>query len=69
MCPRLLRGAYFGEIALIGDKPRAATITAVVPSRCAVMDRAAFLRLIGPMKELLNVSDRHCCVDRWEWWV
>jgi hypothetical protein len=43
-------------------QPRAATITAVVPSKCAVMDRAAFLRLLGPMKDLLEVGVRclHC---------
>lgn len=54
VCPRLNKGAYFGERALIVDAPRAATITAVVPSKCAVMDRAAFLRLIGPMSDLLK---------------
>ena len=30
-------------------------MTAVVPSKCVVMDRAAFLRLLGPMKDLLEV--------------
>ena len=37
------------------DQPRGATITAVEPSKCAVMDRAAFLRLLGPMKDILEV--------------
>jgi hypothetical protein len=42
-------------------QPRAATITAVVPSKCAVMDRAAFLRLLGPMKDLLEVGRGLAC--------
>jgi CRP-like cAMP-binding protein len=36
-------------------QPRAATVTAVSQSKCATMDRAAFLRLLGPMKDLLKV--------------
>lgn len=53
VCARLKEGAYFGERALITDEPRAATITAVVDSKCLAMDRAAFLRLLGPITELL----------------
>jgi cAMP-dependent protein kinase regulator len=54
--PAVLRGgagSYFGERALIKDEPRAATVSAVVPSKCLAMDRAAFLRLLGPINELL----------------
>lgn len=54
VCPRLTPGAYFGERALLTDAPRAATITAVVPSRCVAMDRAAFHRLLGPLQDLLQ---------------
>lgn len=54
VCPRLVPGSYFGEVALINDQPRAATITAVKPSKVAAMDRAAFMRLLGPMKALLR---------------
>jgi len=46
-------GSYFGERALITDEPRAATITAVADSKCLAMDRAAFLRLLGPITDLL----------------
>jgi len=54
VCPRLTRGSYFGERALLMDVPRAATITAVVDSRCLAMDRAAFVRLMGPLNDLLQ---------------
>jgi cAMP-dependent protein kinase regulator len=36
------------------DEPRAATVTAVALSKCLAMDRAAFLRLLGPITELLH---------------
>lgn len=53
VCPRLKAGAYFGERALITDMPRAATITTVVDSKLLAMDRASFLRLLGPITDLL----------------
>ena len=31
---------YFGEIALMLDRPRAATVTAVGPLKCVKLDRA-----------------------------
>jgi CRP-like cAMP-binding protein len=46
-------GSYFGERALITDEPRAATVTAVADSKLLAMDRAAFLRLLGPITDLL----------------
>lgn len=54
VCPRLKRGAYFGELALINNAPRAASITAVTKSKCLAMDRAAFVRLLGPVSDLLK---------------
>lgn len=53
VCPRLKPGSYFGELALIKNEPRAATVTAVVPSRCLAMDRASFVRLLGPINDIL----------------
>merc|ERR1711970_1589293 len=47
-------GSYFGELALITDKPRAATVYAVGPTTCGVLDIQAFERLLGPCKELLE---------------
>jgi len=53
VCGRLRAGAYFGERALLTDAPRAATVTAVSASRLLAMDRAAFLRLLGPVADIL----------------
>jgi len=36
------RGEFFGEMALLGDERRMATVTATAPMRLAVMSRSAF---------------------------
>jgi CRP-like cAMP-binding protein len=36
------RGDFFGEMALVGDEPRMATVSATSPMRVAVMSRSAF---------------------------
>jgi CRP-like cAMP-binding protein len=36
------KGDFFGEMALVGDEPRMATVSATSPMRVAVMSRAAF---------------------------
>lgn len=56
VCDRLKSGSYFGERALIMDVPRAATVTAVADSKLLAMDRAAFLRLLGPIQDVLARS-------------
>ena len=43
------------RVITVLHQPRAATITAVEGSRCVTIDRATFLRLLGPMKDLLQV--------------
>lgn len=54
VCPRLKEGSYFGELALLNDAPRAATITAVSRTKCLLLDRGAFKRLLGPLGELMK---------------
>ena len=42
------------QIALLKDKPRAVTITAVTDVKCAVCDRKAFDRMLGPLEDILK---------------
>jgi len=50
---------YFGEIALILDRPRAATVTATGPLKCVKLDRARFERVLGPCSEILKRNIQH----------
>jgi CRP-like cAMP-binding protein len=47
-------GDYFGEIALIHDSPRAASVYSVGRSKCVVLNRAAFIRLMGSIMDVLK---------------
>ncbi len=54
------QGGYFGELALLTKKPRAATVYASgSDTKCAILDVDAFVRLLGPCKEIMqkNISD------------
>ncbi|XP_077460165.1 protein kinase, cAMP-dependent, regulatory, type II, alpha, B [Stigmatopora argus] len=55
---RCSRGQYFGELALVTNKPRAASVYAVGETKCLVIDIQAFERLLGPCKEIMkrNIS-------------
>ncbi|XP_064487082.1 cAMP-dependent protein kinase type II regulatory subunit-like isoform X2 [Ornithodoros turicata] len=50
---RLTKGDYFGELALLTNKPRAATAYAVGTVKLACLDVSAFERLLGPCKEIM----------------
>lgn len=43
---RVTRGSHFGEMALVSQRPRSATVTATTPARFLVLDRERFERLI-----------------------
>uniref|UniRef100_A0A1B6CNM3 Cyclic nucleotide-binding domain-containing protein n=1 Tax=Clastoptera arizonana TaxID=38151 RepID=A0A1B6CNM3_9HEMI len=51
---RLGQSDYFGEIALLLDRPRAATVIAKGPLKCVKLDRARFERLLGPCADILK---------------
>uniref|UniRef100_A0AAY4D043 Cyclic nucleotide-binding domain-containing protein n=1 Tax=Denticeps clupeoides TaxID=299321 RepID=A0AAY4D043_9TELE len=48
------RGQYFGELALVTNKPRAASAYAVENVKCLVMDVQAFERLLGPCMDIMK---------------
>ncbi|KAK7602547.1 hypothetical protein V9T40_008136 [Parthenolecanium corni] len=51
---RLKPSDYFGEIALLLDRPRAATVVAKGPLKCVKLDRARFERVLGPCADILK---------------
>nr|AAA33015.1 cAMP-dependent protein kinase regulatory subunit [Blastocladiella emersonii] len=50
----LHKGNYFGELALLSDKPRVATIRAKGKLKCATLGKKAFTRLLGPLADIMQ---------------
>lgn len=50
----LKAGEYFGEIALLTEKPRQATVKARGALKVLSLDRATFTRVMGPMEEIMK---------------
>ncbi|KAL1934539.1 hypothetical protein VTP01DRAFT_6721 [Rhizomucor pusillus] len=48
------RAAYFGELALLNDSPRVATVVAQGRLKCASLGKKAFTRLLGPVLDILK---------------
>jgi cAMP-dependent protein kinase regulator len=48
------RGGYFGELALIKNEPRAASVVAKSNCKLLSLDRMSFKRLLGPIENLLK---------------
>ena len=51
------RGDYFGELALLDDKPRAASIVAKSDVKVARLGRDGFKRLLGPVEMILRGTE------------
>lgn len=51
------KGKYFGEVALLNDLPRQATVTAVDTVIVATLGKSGFTRLLGPALDVLRKQD------------
>ena len=47
-------GDYFGELALLKNEPRAANVIATSDLTVLALDREAFTRVLGPLKDILK---------------
>lgn len=50
----LTSGNYFGEIALLTEKPRQATVLADGALKVLALDKATFTRVMGPMDDIMK---------------
>ena len=48
------KGGYFGELALIKNEPRAASVFTKTDCRLLSLDRMSFKRLLGPLENILK---------------
>ena len=55
----LTKGGYFGEMALVEDSPRSATVYAMGDIKLAYLDRASFERLLGPCIDIMKRNMQH----------
>ena len=53
----LSEGNFFGELALLKDQPRAASVVAKGRCICLTLDRGAFERLLGPCQDILDRAE------------
>lgn len=54
---QLKQGDYFGEVALLNDLPRQATVTAKSKLKVATLGKDGFQRLLGPVLDHLKEND------------
>lgn len=51
------KGDYFGELALLNDKPRAASVIAETEVKVAMLGKNGFQRLLGPVESIMRRDD------------
>ncbi len=50
-------GDYFGELALIHDQPRQASVKAIGKARTARIERETFKRMLGSLEDILKRNE------------
>lgn len=53
----LKKGDYFGELALLNNKPRAASVISKTEIKLAMLGKEGFQRLLGPVESLMRRND------------
>ncbi|KAK5164786.1 uncharacterized protein LTR77_009450 [Saxophila tyrrhenica] len=51
------KGDYFGELALLEDKPRFASVTSTTEVKVATLGKDGFQRLLGPVESIMRRDD------------
>jgi cAMP-dependent protein kinase regulator len=51
------KGDYFGELALLEDKPRAASVISKSEVKVATLGKDGFQRLLGPVEGIMRRDD------------
>ncbi|KAJ8659676.1 hypothetical protein O0I10_004655 [Lichtheimia ornata] len=55
---KLGKGDYFGELAMLYENPRAATVVADGILKCVTLNKGAFNRLLGPVIDVLQCNSK-----------
>jgi len=50
-------GDYFGEIALVRNIPRQASVKALTFTKIVSIERSAFKRVLGPIEDILKRNE------------
>ena len=51
------KGDYFGELALLEDQPRAASVLSTTEVKVATLGKDGFQRLLGPVETIMRRDD------------
>lgn len=51
------KGDFFGELALLNDAPRAATVLSTTEVKVATLGKSAFARLLGPVESIMRRTE------------